>query len=99
MPSYFDPENNPNLIFKNATPFPTFVTFNKTSLEFQFMPTIEDGNTHSEIIMSLFDGFYTTNGSFHIDVGVPVVPVINGITKPIGVIEYSEKLRVEVGEV
>ena len=51
MPSYFDPENNPNLIFKNATPFPTFVTFNKTSLEFQFMPTFEDGNTHSEIIL------------------------------------------------
>jgi hypothetical protein len=51
MPSYFDPENNPNLLFKNVTPIPTFVTFNFSTLEFQFMPTIDDANTRSEIVL------------------------------------------------
>jgi hypothetical protein len=100
MPSFFDPENNPRLLFKNATPIPSFVTFNYTTLEFQFMPTIDDGNTHSEIVLQLFDGVYTTNGSFHIYVGIPIIPLIKGSgTSENGVLKYSEILKVEVGEV
>jgi hypothetical protein len=44
---------------------------------------------------------YTTNGSIHIDVGVPVIPVIreSGGGNKNGVLKYAETLRVEVGEV
>jgi hypothetical protein len=64
------------------------------------MPTTEDGNTHSEIVLQLFDGVYTTNGSFHIYVGIPIVPVIKGSgTSENGVLKYSEILKVELGEV
>jgi len=51
MPSFFDPEKNPAILLKNATAIPAFVTFNYTTLEFQFMPTIDDANTHYEIVM------------------------------------------------
>ena len=64
------------------------------------MPTIDDGNTHSEIVLQLFDGVYTTNGSFHIDVGIPIIPVIKaGGKSENGVLKYSEILKIEVGEV
>lgn len=78
LPAYFDPEQNPKLTFVNVTAFPSFVIFNWTSLEFMFMPTSADGNSSSFINFSLFDGYYTTNASFRIDIGVPVPPAIIG---------------------
>ncbi len=76
LPSYFDPEQNPLLTLTNLTAFPSFVIFNWTSLEFMFIPTLDDADTHSLITLSLFEGYHTTNASFHIDVGVPEQPTI-----------------------